>query len=270
MKKVILLMFVPLFGIAQSDYFIDIRNDEGDIMWENITTSELSMDFHFTLGTSERYANHQQRIRDRIIIFHEEAQKYHLNLRDDSAKARKERGEYLDMTLEEERIYGVYGLAGLANLSSVYDCEKEWAEYVNSFNISKHPIIITDTMAFTKNHAIFNIISKEDYTYYSTYGEFAFKDYNVKGDFNDDGYIDQLIFYSFVHHDKGTVFNTLWQSYGKDFPWREYQGFGLVTKYNKYGDFYLIKIGLEVPIEIINTNNAVADRINKETKLFVK
>ena len=61
MKNVILLMFAPLLGIAQSDYFIDIRNKEGYIMWENITTSELSMDFHFTLGTSEEYANHQKK-----------------------------------------------------------------------------------------------------------------------------------------------------------------------------------------------------------------
>ncbi len=263
-------MFAPLLGIAQSDYFIDIRNKEGYIMWENITTSELSMDFHFTLGTSEEYANHQKKIRDRIITFHKEAQKYQLNLRDDSAKARKERGEYLDMTLEEERIFGVNGLAGLANLSSVYDCEKEWAEDVNSYDHIKRPIIITDTIAFTKNHAIFNQISKEKYTYYSTYGEFAFKDYNVKGDFNGDGYIDQLIFYSFVHHVKGTVFNTLWQQYGEDFAWREYQGFGLVTKYNKFGDFYMIKIGLEVPIEILNTNNAISDRINYEKKLFTE
>lgn len=240
MKKVILLIFVPLFGIAQSDYFIDIRNDEGDIMWEKITTSELSMDFHFTLGTSENYANHQQKIRDR------------------------------DMTLEEERIYGVYGLEGISNLSSVYDCEKEWAERVNSFNHIKYPIIITDTIAFTSNHTIFNIkrLSKEDYTYYSTYGEFAFKDYNIKGDFNDDGYIDQLIFYSFLHHDKGTVFNTLWRQYGEDFPWREYQGFGLVTKYNKHGKYYLIKIGLSVPDKILRNYTVITKRIDKELILF--
>ena len=118
MKKVILLMFVPFFGFTQIDFFIDIRNDEGDIMWENITTSELSMDFHFTLGTSEQYANHQQKIRDRVTTF------------------------------------GVNGLEALANLSSVYDCEKEWAELVNRSDHIKHPIIITDTIAFTKNHKI--------------------------------------------------------------------------------------------------------------------
>ena len=253
---------------GEIDFLKDLRDNEGNIMWGNVLTSELSMDFHFTLGTSERYSNHQQKIRNRTSDFSAEADKYQLNLRDDSANARKQRGEYLDMTLEEERIFGVDGLAALANLSSVYDCESEWASYVNKFNITKHPIVISDTISFTKNHNIFNYISKDNYDYYSTYGEFALKDFKIKGDFNDDGYIDQLVFFSFCHHEKGTAVNTIWQAEGEDFPWREYQGFGLVTKYHKYTNLHLIKIGLEVPYEIIKTNNAVSERAAQENKLF--
>ena len=70
MKKVILLIFVPLFGISQSDYFIDIRNDDGKIIWENVKISELSMDFHYTLGTSEEYSDHQNKIRNRRRFYY--------------------------------------------------------------------------------------------------------------------------------------------------------------------------------------------------------
>lgn len=150
-------------------------------------------------------------------------------------------------------------------LSSVYDHQIAYRKYYNDMFEEDYKLY-SPTLAFTKDFEYLKSI--EGYEYYSTYGDFSFKDYNIYGDINNDGYIDQLIFFSFCQHDEGTIINNIFQSYGESFPWRYYQGFGLVTKYNKDSYLRLIPLGLDVPIKISHYYPEVMDRIISEKENF--
>lgn len=139
---------------------------------------------------------------------------------------------------------------------SILDCLNEWNDF---FGMEKWE----DKLAFKKDFPF--LISHKDYWhYFSDYHyPFAFYDFNILYDINNDGINDRLIYYSYLLHESGTLVSSINNSFDGvnraeelRYFWQTYSGFAFVTKHKKKKLLYLIKVKT-LPEKLLNNKKVM-------------